>query len=82
MDDNTSTPETPHIASASMWEGNLGDIYPPDGGSQQAKDVTDALESAGIPCCLVGVAALKYFGAARISEASRFPSSSCFNFSY
>jgi len=68
MDDNTSTPVTLHIASASMWEGNLGDIYPPDGGSQQAKDVTDALESAGIPCCLVGVAALKYFGAARISE--------------
>ena len=81
MDDNTSTPVTPHIASACAWEGNPGDKYPPDGGSQQAKDVTDALESAGIPCCLVGVAALKYFGAGRISEASRFPSSSRFNFS-
>jgi hypothetical protein len=81
MDDNTSAPVTPHIASACVWEGNLGDIYPPDRGSQQAKDVTDALESAGIPCCLVGVAALKYFGAGRISEASRFPSSSHFHFS-
>jgi hypothetical protein len=50
MDDDTSTPVTRHIASAFIWEGNLGDIYPPDEGSQQAKDVTDAPESAGIPC--------------------------------
>ncbi|TVY36986.1 hypothetical protein LOCC1_G006702 [Lachnellula occidentalis] len=76
MDDNTSTPVTPHIKSACLWEGNLGDIYPPGGGSQQAKDVTDALESAGIPCCLVGVAALRYFGAGRISEAKQLSAAS------
>ena len=60
-------------------DGNPGDRYPPGGGSEQAKDVTDALETAGIPCCLVGVAALKYFGAGRISEASRGPFSSRLN---
>jgi hypothetical protein len=55
------------------------DGYPPDlmthfdedsgtfgGGTFEILELTKALENASIPCCLLGVPALKYYGAERI----------------
>ncbi len=53
--------------------GILGDRYPTSVlrlGTAEILEVTNGLESAGIPCCVVGMSGLKYYGAARIRDVS------------
>jgi hypothetical protein len=40
-------------------------------GTLEILEITQILESAGIPCCIVGVSALKYFGAWIMRNVSR-----------
>lgn len=37
-------------------------------GTAEILEVTQILEAAHIPCCIVGVKALRYFGAGRVDE--------------
>jgi hypothetical protein len=51
--------------------GSPGDEYP-DPGNGEVLEVITALQEAEIPCCIVGTAALIYFGAGRVTDVS-FP---------
>ena len=39
-------------------------------GTLEILELTKILEEAGIPCCLVGVSALRYFGVPRMANVS------------
>ena len=47
-----------------------GDCAPSNhqSGTAEILEVTQLLEAANIPCCIVGVKALRYFGAGRVDE--------------
>jgi len=49
-----------------------GDALPGSGGhgTQDILDVIKGFEGEGIPCCVVGIGALKYFGARRRRDVS------------
>lgn len=55
--------------------GALGDALASHGGSGsgEAREVIRILHDAGIPSCVVGAHALRYYGAGRIGVVSIFP---------
>lgn len=42
------------------------------GGTLEILEITKTLENASIPCCILGISALKYYGAGRIRFVSGF----------
>jgi hypothetical protein len=53
--------------------GNLRDAPASFGtGSLEILEVTKILENASIPCCVLGISALKYYGAGRLRHVSFF----------
>ncbi|KAK2797856.1 hypothetical protein FQN50_009061 [Emmonsiellopsis sp. PD_5] len=50
--------------------GLPGDVSPASGGTCEVLAITKILETAGICCCLVGISALKYYGAGRVRHVS------------
>jgi hypothetical protein len=63
--------DTPLMAGeTSGWAfGSPGDKYP-DSDNSEVLGVITALQGAGIPCCIVGTAALIYYGAGRVTDVS------------
>jgi hypothetical protein len=53
------------INDESIW-GYPSDTCPKRNGVQEIKEVVHILQAASIPCCLVGEAALIYYGTGRI----------------
>ncbi|KAK2808359.1 hypothetical protein FQN50_004744 [Emmonsiellopsis sp. PD_5] len=81
MEPDPSSPETsqtasaPHIAAGFdepadgilSFVGEPGDVPPSgDHGILEVLEITKVLENAGVCCCLVGICALRYFGAMRV----------------
>lgn len=75
--DAKAAPEADIFVSPLSFEsvhGYLTDITPKHNGASEIKEVTDCLRAAGIWCCLVGEAALMYYGARRVLHV-QFPCS-------
>ena len=55
-------------------DGLRGDIFPLNGGhgTLEILHVTQILEQGDIPCCIVGISALKYYGAPRVRWVGSF----------
>jgi hypothetical protein len=61
---------TPAIMADYISLGTPGDVYPSCGGhgTLEILEVIKILKSADIPCCVVGISALRYFGADRFER--------------